>query len=160
MQIMTTPVSRSTVQAFFQAFASKEPARLAPFLDDAVVWSICGPVELITFCGQFRGKAAVLDVFGRIAPSILRLTGFDPEILLVDGDRAAMLARLTGITPGAGRIISYRSTQFVQFADDKVIEYRAIMDSFNAAEQFLGHAIDLSQTPAMPLRERRGVVAV
>jgi ketosteroid isomerase-like protein len=160
MQSMTTPVSRSTVQAFFQAFASKDPARLAPFLHDGVRWSICGPVELICYCGEHRGKAAVLDLFGRIAPAVMRLTGFDPEILLVDGDRAAMMARLTGITPGEGRSISYRATQFVRFANDKVIDYRAVIDSFNAAEQFLGHPIDLSKSAPMPLRERRGLVAV
>ena len=157
---MTTPVSRSTVQAFFQAFASKDPARLAPFVDDDVAWSIVGPVELIRFCGEYRGKAAALDVFGRIAPATLRLTGFDPETLLVDGDRCAMLARLTGVTPDGGRVISYRCAQFIRFENGKVIEYCAMIDSFDAAEQFLGHPIDLSPTAPMPLRERRGLVAV
>ena len=158
---MTTPVSRSTVQAFFQAFASKDTARLAPFLHDKVAWCIAGPVELIRYCGEHRGKAAVLDMFGRIAPAALRLTGFDPEMLLVDGDRCAMLARLSGVTP-EGRTISYRCTQFVQFADDKVIEYRSIIDSFDAAEQFLGHPIDLSdvtQAPE-PVRTRSGLFAI
>jgi ketosteroid isomerase-like protein len=157
---MTTPVSRDIVQAFFAAFAAKDPAKLAPFLHDDVEWSIAGPVELIRFCGQYHGKAAVLDVFGRIAPETMLLTGYDPEIMLVDGDRCAVLARLTGVTPGEGRVISYRSTQFVRFLDGKVIELRAIIDSFDAAEQFLGHPIDLSPTPPLPLRERRGVVAV
>jgi len=156
---MTTPVARSTVQAFFEAFASKDPARLAPFLQDDVVWTIVGPVELIRYCGERRGKAAVLDMFGRIAPSALRLTRFDPEMLLVDGDRCAMLARLTGVTPEDGRTISYRCTQFVRFVDDKVADYRSIIDSFDAAEQFLGHPIDLSDQRA-PAWRREGVVAV
>jgi ketosteroid isomerase-like protein len=157
---MTTPVSRSTVQAFFQAFAAKDTARLAPLVHDNVVWSITGPVELIPFCGEYRGRAAALDVFGRIAPTVLRLTGFDPEILLIDGDRCAMLARLTGITPGDGRTISYRCTLFVRFEGDKAIDFLSVIDSFDAAEQFLGRAIDLSPAVRLPLRERRGLVVV
>jgi ketosteroid isomerase-like protein len=157
---MTTPVSRSTVQAFFQAFAAKDMARLAPYVHDGVVWNIAGPVELIRFCGEYRGKTAALDVFGRIAPAVLRLTGFDPEILLIDGDRCAMLVRLTGNTPGDGRTISYRCTMFVRFEDDKAIDFLSIIDSFDAAEQFLGRAIDLSPAVRPPMRERRGLVVV
>jgi ketosteroid isomerase-like protein len=156
---MTTPVARTTVQAFFQAFAAKDPAKLAPFLHDDVVWSIVGPVDLIRYCGEHRGKAAVIDVFGRVAPATLRLTGYNPEMLLVDGDCCAMLARVTGVTPGEGRVISYRATQFVRFEDDRVIEYHSILDSFDAAEQFLGHPIDLSHAAARAF-ERRGLFAV
>jgi ketosteroid isomerase-like protein len=159
---MTTPVDRGTVQAFFQAFASKDPARLAPFVHEEVVWSIAGPVELIRFCGEHRGKAAVLDMFGRIAPAAIRLTRYDPEVLLVDGDRCAILARLTGVTPEHGRTISYRTTQFARFENGQVIEFRAIIDSFDAVQQFLGHPIDLSrEAPApTPVPQRGGLVAV
>ena len=156
---MTTPVSRSTVQAFFQAFASQDPAKMAPFLDDDARWSIAGPVELIRYCGERRGKAKVLDLYGRIGPASLRVTAYEPEILLVDGDRCETLARLTGVTPG-GRVISYRCTQFLQFRDGKVIEYRAIIDSFDAAEQFLGHPIDLSGAVDGLAPPDRRVVAV
>ena len=159
---MTTPVARSTVQAFFQAFASKDPGRLRPFLHDQVVWVIVGPVELISYAGERRGPAAVLDMFGRVAPAALRLTAFEPEALLVDGDRAAMLARVTGVAPDSGRVISYRATQFIRFADNKVIDYRSVIDSFDAAEQFLGHPLDLSAAAPVqePVLGRGGLVAV
>jgi ketosteroid isomerase-like protein len=157
---MTTAVSRKTVEAFYQAFASSDPAKFAPFLDGDVTWNIAGPVELISYCGERRGKAAVVDLYGRIMPAALRLIAFEPEILLVDGDRCATLVRLTGETPGGGRVISYRCTQFLQFRDNKVIACRAIIDSFDAAEQFLGHPIDLSHAVDGLAPPRRGVVAV
>jgi ketosteroid isomerase-like protein len=140
---MTTPVSRRTVQLFLQAFASRNAAKMEPYLHDDIVWNIVGPVELIRFCGERRGKAAVLDLFGRVVPEVIRMTGYDPEILLVDGDRCATLARLTGVTP-CGRVVSYRCTQFIRFVDEKAIEYRAITDTFDAAEQLLGHPLDRS----------------
>ncbi len=34
----------------------------------------------------------------------------------------------------------------MQFRDSKIVEYRAIIDSFDAAEQMIGHPIELSDT--------------
>jgi len=35
----------------------------------------------------------------------------------------------------------------MKFRDGKLVECRAIIDSFNAAEQMIGHPIDLSDQP-------------
>src|ERR687888_2217457 len=95
--VMEAPVCRNVVRAFYEAFASREPARIAPFIHDDAEWTIVGPVDLLRFCGQRRGKAAGLDLFERVVPEVLKVTGFVTEILLVDGDRAASFNRLTGI---------------------------------------------------------------
>lgn len=137
-----SPVSRSTVQDFFQAYASRDPARIAPFLDEHVHWVISGPVDVLRFCGERRGKAAVLALFDRPEPREFEVSGFTPEAMLVDGDRAAMLGVLSGFKRDHGRGIRYRLAQFIRFADGKVVEFHTILDSFDAAEQVLGHAID------------------
>src|SRR5919197_324000 len=142
--VMEAPVCRNVVRAFYEAFASREPARIAPFIHDDAEWTIVGPVDLLRFCGQRRGKAAVIDLFQRVVPEVLHITGFNMEILLVDGDRAASLSRITGIQRETRRIISYRCTHFLRFRHDQVIEFRSVIDSFDAAEQMLGHRIDLS----------------
>lgn len=147
---MATPVSRDTVQAFLQAFASRDPGRIGPFLHDDVRWNIVGPVELIKFCGEWCGKATVLDLFSRIIPGVIKMTGYDPEQVLVDGDRCAVLARMSGIKPDTGRAISYRCTQFVRFKDGKVIDYQSITDTFDAAEQLVGHPFDVGDDTGMP----------
>jgi ketosteroid isomerase-like protein len=141
---MAAPVCRTVVQAFYAAFASRDPVRIDPFIHDEAVWMIVGPIDLLCFCGLRRGKAAVMELFERVVPSVLRVTGFDLEILLVDGDRAASFNRVTAIQRATGRTISYRCSQFLRFQDDKVIEFRSVIDSFDAAEQMLGHHIDLS----------------
>jgi len=51
------------------------------------------------------------------------------------------------VLSGTGRIISYHQAQFLQFRNQKIIEYRAIIDSFDAAEQMMGHPITLSDAP-------------
>jgi ketosteroid isomerase-like protein len=147
---MTQPVSRSHVDAFYRAFASRDPAKIAAFLDDDVEWMIVGPIDLFEFCGPRRGKRAVLELFETIIPRVITVTRWTTDIILVDHDRAATFNRLTGLQCQTGRTISYRIAHFLRFRDDKLIEFRAVLDSFDAAEQMLGHPIDLSAETTMP----------
>ena len=56
---MVQTVSRSIVQGFYLAYVSRDPARMAAFLDDDVQWLVTGPVDLLEYCGLRRGKEAV-----------------------------------------------------------------------------------------------------
>jgi ketosteroid isomerase-like protein len=140
---MPIGISRELVQQYFQACLARDPARLAQFLHDDVQWCVTGPVDLLPFCGERCGKSAVIDNIVRLAPSALRMTGLDLEEVLVDGECAATLSRLTSIHAGTGRTVSYRCAQFLRFRDGKLIEFHALIDSFDAAEQVLGHPIDV-----------------
>ena len=156
---MTTPVPRSVVQAFLQAFAERDTAKLVPLLHDDVSWSVVGPIELLSFCGERHGKAEVVDLIDRVGPATYRVTRFEPEMLLVDADRCAMLGRIGGMTED-GRSISYHYSVFVRFVEEKVAEYRSIIDSFDAAEQVLGHQILLSADRAAASFARGNLIAV
>jgi ketosteroid isomerase-like protein len=147
---MTKPVSRSFVDAFYRAFATRDPAKIAAFLDDDVEWMIVGPIDLFEFCGLRRGKAAVLELFETIIPRVVTVTRWTSDIILVDHDRAASFNRMTGLQCETGRTMSYRVAHFLRFRDDKLIEFRSVLDSFDAAEQMLGHPIDLSAETRMP----------
>jgi ketosteroid isomerase-like protein len=142
---MTQVLTREYIESFRQARRSRNPKLIEPFLDDNVDWLLTGPVELLCFCGQRHGKAEVLDGLTRQHPSVL--SGFDVELhtMLIDGDRVASLSRLTGIQRSTGRTISYHQAQFMRFRDGKIVEYRGIIDSFNAAEQMMGRPIALPE---------------
>ena len=142
------PVSRQRVRDFYQARMSRDPAIIAQFLHDDVEWMIAGPVDLIPICGQYHGKAAALDAIARVAPSVFRVTKLNLDELLVDGDRAAAFNRLAAVQSGTGRTITYQRAEFFQFRDNKIIIYHAVLDSFDMAEQMLGHAINTSLTNA------------
>jgi ketosteroid isomerase-like protein len=144
---MGQAITREFVESFYRARLSRDPSRIEPFLDDDVDWLITGPFELLHFCGQRRGKAEVLDTLVRVMPSIMHVTKVEIDSLLIENDRAATFSRLTGVLTGTGRIISYHQAQFLQFRDGKIVEYRGIIDSFDAAEQMIGHPIALSNTP-------------
>jgi ketosteroid isomerase-like protein len=146
---MAQTLTREIIERFYRARLSRDPSRIEPFLDDNVDWLITGPIELLQFCGQRRGKAEVLDILVRVMPSIMHVSKVQLESLLIDRDRAATFSRLTGTLSSTGRIISYHQVQFLQFRNQQIIEYRAIIDSFDAAEQMIGHPIALSESPGM-----------
>jgi ketosteroid isomerase-like protein len=136
------PVNRQIIDAFNRAYATRDLAALSRIVDDNATWSISGPVDLLEFCGTRHGKAAVLDMIGRLLPEFFAATGLVQDSVVIEGDRAAVLSRMSGRRHD-GRAISYRVAQFIRFGNGKVTDYCSVIDSFDAAEQVLGHRIEL-----------------
>jgi ketosteroid isomerase-like protein len=55
--------------------------------------------------------------------------------MLFDGDSAAAMVNMTAEHVATGRVIAFRLAQFIKFADGKLVEMRAILDSFDVVEQ-------------------------
>jgi ketosteroid isomerase-like protein len=141
---MDETISRAGVEAFYRAVGERDHETAARYLADDVVWTIAGPIDILPFCGTCRGKAAVLNLLERLIPATIGTRQIVAEAILVDGDRAAALSRLTGKRNDNGRSISYRLAQFFMFRDGKVVEYFAVLDSFDAVEQVIGHRIEMA----------------
>ena len=67
---MSGPVGRAVVEAFYDALSNCDMATLATFLDDDVVWTISGPVDILPFCGRRVGKDVVMDLLVREGPHL------------------------------------------------------------------------------------------
>ena len=134
---------RGFARAFCDALSARDPARIAPLLQDDVDWTVFGPVGLFPFFGQRRGKTAVITMLGRISDS-LQLRGCDMERSLTEGNHAASMIRLTALDLRSGRTLSLRLALFAQFSGDKLATLRVVFDTFDAVEQALGRHIDLS----------------
>lgn len=131
---------RPFVEAFYRASAERDIESALSLIDDNVGWILQGPVDVFSFFGQRRGKAAVLEGYREIARK-LDVTGYDVETLLVDGDRAAALVRLTSIVRHTGRTMSVRTSQFSRWRDGKIVDLRAVCDSYDLVEQTLGFSL-------------------
>ncbi len=107
---MPEKVTREFVDAFYSALTRRDVKALTAMIDEDTHWSISGPVDLLPFCGERRGKEGVLDVIINQVPSVLPSRDFIPEVRLVDADRAAILGRLHGTHFLDGRAINYRIT--------------------------------------------------
>lgn len=143
---MPVTVSKQHVRDFYDAKMSRDPEIIGPYLHDNVDWSIAGPVDLIPFCGQWRGKDAAIDVMCRVAPSCITVNKVIIDDLLIDSNNAAVFNRITSTQNRTGRTITYQRAEFFRFSGRKILTYRSIMDSFDIAEQVLGHEIDLTPT--------------
>ena len=137
-----SPVPRAVVEAFYSALADRDLGTLASYLDDDVVWTISGPVDILPFCGQRVGKDGVMKLLMQDSPAFLSNRRFVPNTMVVDGNNAAVLARLTATKRDDGHAISYRIAHFIKFQEEKVVEYVSIIDSFDAVEQMLGYNLD------------------
>lgn len=154
---MVTPpgrggVSRATVDAFYEAYRSRDPQRIGAMLDDDVEWIVSGPIEVMQVCGSWRGKATVIGRFANHVPQIVAFVSFETERLLVDGDCSAMFGRINVRHRASGRQISHRVAHLVRYRDGKVVSFRCLNDSLDAAEQYIGRPIDLA-ADAPPLSD-------
>lgn len=148
---MTYTVTRQVVDAFYDAYTTGNRDKLADMLHDDVEWLISGPVSVLQFCGQRHGKAQVLELGTRILPAVLSDIRVTHEAVILDGDGAAILNRMAARRQSDGRSIAYRFAHFLRFKDDKVIETLSIIDTYNAAEQMLGHSLsDHDEVPVGP----------
>ena len=138
----SSPVARAVVDGFYRALADRDMDTLATYLDGGVVWTISGPVDILPFCGQRVGKDAVMKLLMQDSPTFLADRRFVPDTMLVDGNNAAVLAKLTAAKREDGHAISYRIAHFIKFHEEKVVEYVSIIDSFDAVEQMLGYNLD------------------
>ena len=144
---MTTAVSAELVREFFAARVACDSARIGALIDDDIEWSISGPVDILPYAGHRRGKQAVLDTVVQQGRKIFEITDVQIDDIVVDGDKAIVRTRLSGVHRPTGRKISYNGAQLLAYRDGKIVRFRAIIDSFDAAEQMLGHEIDISVTP-------------
>jgi ketosteroid isomerase-like protein len=143
-QSASNAVSRETVQAFYDAYISRDPQRIGAMVTDDIEWHVAGPVSVVQICGTWRGREAVIERFASYIPSIIAFQSLEVEKLLVDDDASAMFGRIISRHCQSGRIISHRISHLVRYRDGKAASFRCINDSLDAAEQFIGHAIDFS----------------
>jgi ketosteroid isomerase-like protein len=140
---MTETSIRPIVEAFYRASVERDVERVMTFIADDVNWLVQGPMDLFAFFGQRHGRAAVLEGYREIDRR-LDVTAYQVETLLVDGDRAAALIRLTSVVRASDKVMSVRTSQFSRFRDGKIIQMRAIVDSYDMVEQTLGRVFDLA----------------
>ena len=139
---MIEGTTRATVKDLCDAYARRDFARVASLIHDDIDWVIHAPVSVFTFAGPRRGRAAVLQAMGAIAEQYT-IESYMPEIVLVDGDRAAVTSDASFKQRSTGRVLRFRIANFLRFADGKLIEFREFMNSFDAVEQALGRELEL-----------------
>jgi ketosteroid isomerase-like protein len=139
---VTENATRAAVEALYEAYAARDLERVAALIHDDIEWIIYGPVQVFPFQGPRRGKAQVLDVLGAIGKDYA-LERYIPEIIIVEGERAAVMSDAAFVQRATNRTLSMRLADFLRFQDGRLIEFREFTDTFDAVEQALGKWLDV-----------------
>lgn len=129
-------------RALHRAINDGDLAELEALIDDNVDWAIYGPIDMFTFLGARRGKAAVMEVCRQIAENV-RIHRFDRESIMLGDDSAASMMRYSLTALDSNRPISLRVAQFAQFRAGRLFSMRVLVDTFDLIEQALGSPIHL-----------------
>ena len=139
---MTDGSTRATVDAFYKAYAAGDADTFSALIHDDINWIIYGPVQVFPFTGPRHGKQAVLDALTGIAKDFA-LERYVPQIVIVQGDRAAVLSNAAFKQRSTNRTVSLRLADFIRLSEGKIIELSELFDSFDAVEQALGRWLEV-----------------
>ena len=135
--------TRAAVSDLYAAYSARNFQRVAEIIDEDIDWIIYAPVKVFPFAGQRRGRTAVLEAMGGIAKDFA-LARYEPRIVIVEGDRAAVMSEVDFRQRSTGRMLSMQLANFLRFRDGRLIEFREYANTFDLAEQALGRSIDLA----------------
>ena len=136
---------RDCVAAFYAAYRSRDLELLNAILDDRVEWFLAGPVDQFDFYGARHGKEAVIEMITRVMPCYFHVTEFEFDQTLTDGERVATRGRVRARQRDTGRSIRYDFAHFLRFECGKLVSLRGLANTFDVAEQVVGHPIDVNR---------------
>ena len=139
---MASDDTRTAVNGLYDAYVRRDFDRVASYIHDDINWVIYAPRQLFGFTGPRHGKKAVLEALGAIAKDYA-IDSYVPKIMIVDGDRAAVLSDVAFAQRASGRILNFRIADAMRLRDGRIIEFEEFIDSVDVAEQALGRHLDL-----------------
>ena len=125
------------MRELYDAYERGDDARLRAMIHEDIDWVIHGPVQVFPFTGPRRGRDQVLEALAAIAEQY-ELERHEPELIIVDGDRAAVMSNVAFRQRATDRTLSFRVVNLLKFANGQLIEFREFSDTFDVVEQALG----------------------
>ncbi len=132
-----TEDTRKIVTDLYRYYAAGDGEKFAALLHDDIDWVIYAPIEVFPFAGQRNGRAAVVEALGEIARTYV-LQRYEPQSILADGERAAVLSDVNFKQIATGRTLRFYIADFLRLRDGAVVEFREFANTFDVVEQALG----------------------
>ncbi len=140
---MTTEQTRAVVRDLYDAYARRDFDRVAALIHDDIDWIIYAPMQVFPFAGARKGRVPVMQALAGIAQHF-NLESYVPEIILADGDRAAVISDVSFTQRSSNRKMRFRLANFLRLAaDGRIIEFREFANTFDVVEQTLGRDLTI-----------------
>jgi ketosteroid isomerase-like protein len=134
--------TRDFIAALFDTYRQRDLNGFGTLIHRDIDWIIHGPIEVFPFAGLRRGRPAVLQALSMMSLSY-SLDIYEPDFVIVEGDRAAIMADIGLTQRASGRLLRFRAANFLRVQDGRLIEFREFADSFDQVEQELGRIVEL-----------------
>lgn len=141
---MTSEEIRELVRKSYAVYDSGDRNFIVDLFDDNIDWRYFSSPEAIPFPNHIRGKRQVLAALKTI-DDLFEIVGNNLELIMVDGDRAAVICDQKVRQRATGRIIRTKVAAFHRYRDGRLIEYTAFADGLDIMQQTLGRLIDLPE---------------
>ena len=139
-------LSKKRIYEIYEAFSAGKFDTLRDMFDEHVDFRSYAPSEVFPYLGHRVGRAEAMDALRKVHSEFETLTVI-PILIVVEGDMAAAIVSIRAIRRATGHTIYFVAAHFLHFREDRIIEYRSVLDSFEAVKQVLGHEIDLNVRP-------------
>ena len=134
---MDTETTRALVHRIYDAYSRGDPAGFLDVIHDDIDWTIHVPIEVFPFAGPRKGKDAVVSALESIG-ALYELKRYVPEIVVVDGGRAALFSNVAFLQRVTGRVLTFKIVDFLRFEQGMLVEFRELLDTFDVTQQALG----------------------
>jgi ketosteroid isomerase-like protein len=124
-----------------QSYLHGERGYFAEVLDEDVQWTVHGPSESFPIPNRMRGKAEVLAALAVIDEQFEILNNV-PTVVMVDGDRVAVICERTVRQRASGRTLRYTAAGFQRYRNGRLVEYQGFMDSYELCQQGFARQAD------------------
>lgn len=134
---------RERIYDLYAAYSKGKFDFVLNHFDERAEFTSYAPVEVFPYLGRRHGRAAIAETMNKIKLEFETIA-FHPIFIVAGNEDAAaiLLARLR--QRATGRIIQLLLAHFLRLREGRIVELREFMDSFDAAQQVLGHQLKLT----------------
>jgi ketosteroid isomerase-like protein len=137
---------KERIYEIYEAFSAGKLDLLADLFDEHADFVSNAPTNVFPYLGRHVGRAAIMKALSAVHDEFESLT-FLPMWIVVEDDTAGAILSICARHRTTKRVLHFFAAHFLRFRDDRIVEYRSIMDSFEAAQQLLGREFDVSTGP-------------
>ena len=134
---------------FYKAFSDARVEELSEIFDDDIDFVSNAPIEVFPYLGRRVGKNEVLKALSEVHREFGDIEFFPLKINIED-ESAGLIVSIRLTQRSSGRLIRVFAAHFIQFRENRIIEYRAFLDTFEAVQQVLGREFDVGSAEPQP----------
>ena len=133
---------KERIYEIYRTFSDGHLDQVADMFDDRVDFISNAPVEVFPYLGHRVGKVQVMKALEAVHDEFSTVE-YLPLKIMIDGQSAGVIVSIRLTQRTTRRLIRVFSAHFLQFKDNRIIEYRAFLDTLEAVQQVLGREFDL-----------------